>query len=60
MLRALREFLQWRQGDFDHPGGSQCAAGTDMDYFGNAGDRMHMMFNFQANQNLVLCTGGRR
>ena len=25
---------------------------TDMDYFGDDGDRMHMMFNFQVNQNL--------
>ena len=25
---------------------------TDMEYFGRAGDRMHMMFNFQVNQNL--------
>ena len=23
-----------------------------MEYFGDDGDRMHMMFNFQANQNL--------
>src|SRR5205814_836949 len=25
---------------------------TDMEYFGTAGDRMHMMFNFQVNQHL--------
>ena len=25
---------------------------TDMEYFGKDGDRMHMMFNFQVNQNL--------
>ena len=25
---------------------------TDMNYFGDAGDRMHMMFNFQVNQSL--------
>ncbi len=25
---------------------------TDMQYFGDDGDRMHMMFNFQVNQNL--------
>ena len=28
---------------------------TDMEYFGQDGDRMHMMFNFQVNQNLFLC-----
>ena len=25
---------------------------TDMEYFGEDGDRMHMMFNFQVNQHL--------
>jgi maltose alpha-D-glucosyltransferase/alpha-amylase len=25
---------------------------TDMEYFGDDGDRMHMMFNFQVNQHL--------
>ena len=25
---------------------------TDMQYFGDDGDRMHMMFNFQVNQHL--------
>ena len=29
-----------------------------MEYFGDAGDRMHMMFNFQVNQTSVLCAGG--
>jgi len=27
---------------------------TDMDYFGKAGDRLQMMFNFQVNQNLFF------
>ena len=27
---------------------------TDMQYFGDDGDRMHMMFNFQVNQNLFF------
>ena len=29
-----------------------CLPETDMEYFGEDGDRMHMMFNFQVNQNL--------
>ena len=35
---------------------------TDMQYFGDDGDRMHMMFNFQVNQNLfyALAAGRRR
>jgi maltose alpha-D-glucosyltransferase/alpha-amylase len=35
---------------------------TDMEYFGRAGDRMHMMFNFQVNQNLfyALATADTR
>jgi maltose alpha-D-glucosyltransferase/alpha-amylase len=35
---------------------------TDMEYFGSAGDRMHMMFNFQVNQNLfyALATADTR
>ena len=27
---------------------------TDMEYFGDDGERMHMMFNFQVNQTSVL------
>ncbi|MDP9013422.1 MAG: alpha-amylase family protein, partial [Pseudomonadota bacterium] len=52
MLRAMREFLQWRQGDAIILGEANVLPDTDMDYFGRAGDRMHMMFNFQANQHL--------
>ena len=52
MLRNLREFLQWRQGDAIILAEANVLPDTDMDYFGKAGDRMHMMFNFQGNQNL--------
>ena len=52
MLRALREFLQWRQGDAIILAEANVLPKTDMDYFGQAGDRMHMMFNFQVNQHL--------
>src|ERR1700732_4449280 len=52
MLRAMREFLQWRQGDAIILAEANVLPATDMNYFGRSGDRMHMMFNFQVNQNL--------
>jgi maltose alpha-D-glucosyltransferase / alpha-amylase len=52
MLRVFREFLQWRQGDCIVLAEANVLPETDMDYFGEDGDRMHMMFNFQVNQNL--------
>jgi len=52
MLRSIREFLQWRQGEAIILAEANVLPETDMDYFGRAGDRMHMMFNFQVNQNL--------
>jgi maltose alpha-D-glucosyltransferase / alpha-amylase len=52
MLRSLREFLQWRQGDSIILAEANVLPETDLDYFGDDGDRMHMMFNFQANQTL--------
>jgi maltose alpha-D-glucosyltransferase/alpha-amylase len=52
MLRTLREFLQWRVGDSIILAEANVMPNTDMQYFGDAGDRMHMMFNFQVNQNL--------
>jgi maltose alpha-D-glucosyltransferase/alpha-amylase len=52
MLRSFREFLQWRQGDAIILAEANVLPETDMEYFGDDGDRMHMMFNFFANQNL--------
>ena len=52
MLRSFREFLQWRQGKAIILAEANVLPKTDMEYFGKAGDRMHMMFNFQVNQNL--------
>ncbi|MCG2639087.1 MULTISPECIES: alpha-amylase family protein [Bradyrhizobium] len=62
MLRTFREFLQWRQGDAIILAEANVKPETDMDYFGRDGDRMHMMFNFQANQNLfyALASGDSR
>jgi maltose alpha-D-glucosyltransferase / alpha-amylase len=52
MLRSFREFLQWRQGDAIILAEANVLPDSDLEYFGADGDRMHMMFNFQANQNL--------
>ncbi len=52
MLRSLREFLQWRQGDAIILAEANVLPKTDMEYFGADADRMHMMFNFHVNQHL--------
>src|SRR6266566_212113 len=52
MLRVFREFLQWQQGDCIVLAEANVVPETDMDYFGEDGERMHMMFNFQVNQHL--------
>ena len=52
MLRVLREFLQWRLGDSIILAEANVLPETDMEYFGDDGDRMQMMFNFQVNQHL--------
>jgi len=52
MLRALREFLQWRQGDAVILGEANVLPQTDMAYFGDSGERLHLMFNFHVNQHL--------
>ncbi|MEC5406395.1 alpha-amylase family protein [Paraburkholderia sp. MPAMCS5] len=51
MLRAFREFLQWRQGDAIILAEANVLPDTDLDYFGDEGERLQMMFNFQLNQN---------
>lgn len=59
MLRAFREFLQWRQGDAIILAEANVLPNTDLQYFGDAGERLQMMFNFQLNQNTfyTLATG---
>jgi len=52
MLRDMREFLQWRSGDAVILAEANVLPETNVQYFGDDGDRMHMMFNFQVNQNL--------
>ena len=62
MLRDMREFLQWRKGDAVILAEANVLPRTNMHYFGDDGDRMHMMFNFQVNQNLFygLASGDPR
>jgi maltose alpha-D-glucosyltransferase/alpha-amylase len=52
MLRDMREFLQWRRGDAIVLAEANVVPKTNMQYFGEDGDRMHMMFNFHVNQSL--------
>ncbi len=62
MLRSFREFLSWREGDAIILGEANVLPKTDMDYFGKAGERLQMMFNFEVNQHLfyALATGDSR
>jgi maltose alpha-D-glucosyltransferase/alpha-amylase len=52
MLRMFREFLQWREGDAIILAEANVVPQSDLEYFGDDGDRMHMMFNFHVNQHL--------
>ena len=52
-LRELRDFLSWRRGDAIMLAEANVAADQIDQYFGD-GDRMHMLFNFLANQHLFL------
>jgi maltose alpha-D-glucosyltransferase/alpha-amylase len=62
MLRDVREFLQWRRGDALILAEANVLPKVNVQYFGDDGDRMHMMFNFQVNQNLfyALASGDTR
>jgi maltose alpha-D-glucosyltransferase/alpha-amylase len=62
MLRVFREFLSWRQGDAVILAEANVVPKTDMEYFGEAGERLQMMFNFAVNQHMfyALATGDSR
>ena len=59
MLRAFREFLQWREGNAIILAEANVLPDTDLEYFGDTGERLPMMFNFQLNQHTfyTLATG---
>src|SRR5688572_3468888 len=52
MLRKVREFLQWRLGESMILAEANVLPKDNMSYFGEHGERLQMMFNFQANQNM--------
>ncbi len=52
MLRTFSEFLSWRRGDAIILAEANVLPDTDLRYFGDAGERLQMMFNFQVNQHL--------
>ena len=53
-LQDMRTFLQWRDGDAILLGEANVLPGAEMAFFGDEGDRLHMMFNFYVNQH-VFC-----
>jgi maltose alpha-D-glucosyltransferase / alpha-amylase len=62
MLRTFCQFLTWRDGEAVILAEANVLPGTDMKYFGAAGERLQMMFNFEVNQHLffALATGDSR
>ncbi|GGG22467.1 hypothetical protein GCM10010924_59990 [Rhizobium wenxiniae] len=52
MLRTFREFLQRRMGDSIILAEANVVPKESLQYFGDDGDRMQMMFNFHVNQSL--------
>src|SRR5437016_87463 len=51
-LTDIRDFLQWREGDAILLGEANVIPAEDPNFFGDEGDRMHMMFNFYVNQHM--------
>lgn len=52
MLRSFSEFLTWRKSGAIILGEANVLPKTDMQYFGESGERLQMMFNFDVNQHL--------
>jgi maltose alpha-D-glucosyltransferase / alpha-amylase len=52
MLRAFSEFLTWRKGEGIILAEANVLPNTDLKYFGDSGERLQMMFNFEVNQHL--------
>jgi len=61
-LRRLRDFAQWKKGDAVLLAEANIPPQDCLKYFGDAGDRLHMMFNFPVNQTLfyALAAGESR
>lgn len=54
MLRGFSQFLNWREGEAIILAEANVLPHADMEYFGKAGERLQMMFNFEVNQHLFL------
>ncbi len=54
MLRTFSEFLTWRKGDAIILAEANVLPNSDLEYFGNSGERLQMLFNFDVNQHLFL------
>jgi maltose alpha-D-glucosyltransferase / alpha-amylase len=52
MLRTFSQFLTWREGEAIILAEANVLPDTDLKYFGTAGERLQMMFNFEVNQHL--------
>ena len=52
MLRSFTEFLSWRKEGAIILGEANVLPKNDLEYFGEYGERLQMMFNFEVNQNL--------
>ena len=52
MLRMFREFLTWREGDAIILAEANVLPDVDLNYFGDSGERLQMMFNFEVNQHV--------
>ncbi|MBP0438244.1 alpha-amylase family protein [Tianweitania sediminis] len=61
-LRELRAFAQWRRGDAVLLAEANIPVQEAQHYFGDSGDRLHMIFNFPVNQALfyALATADSR
>ena len=61
-LRDIRAFAQWRVGDAVLLAEANIPPEECLKYFGEAGDRLHMMFHFAANQAMfyALAAGDTR
>jgi len=54
MLRAFGEFLTWRKAGAIILAEANVLPDTDLKYFGDSGERLQMMFNFEVNQHLFF------
>jgi maltose alpha-D-glucosyltransferase / alpha-amylase len=52
LITVLRQFLQWRKADVLLLGEANVEPKEILDYFGETGDQLHMLFNFYGNQYL--------